>query len=298
MNPFALLQHQAALREQCPPPWPAPAGEAPPIHVNAWGAGGEAVLIIHGGVQGGLGGGPRTFAKQRPLVEQGYELRVVDRPGFGATPSRGPDDMEADAAWISGLLDDRPHLVGHSWGGAGALLAAARRPEAVRSLVLIEPALQPLLMTAPDDPEFAAGKAHAAANVAKLLESRSPAEYGLVFARSLGGAEDDVSELVSALEADPTRAANLGCALLHGRMAAPPVMYQAAEAVRGACIPVLVITGGWSAAFDGVGAIAARLTGGRHAVVRSPDHFPQLSSPDAFNAAVIAFWRSCERRPL
>ena len=295
MNPFALLQHQAALREQCPPARPSPEGEAPPIHVNTWGAGGEPVLIIHGGVQGGLGGGPRTFVKQRPLVNEGYQLRLVDRPGFGATPSRGPDDMEADAVWIADLLDDRPHLVGHSWGGAEALLAAARRPQAVRSLVLIEPALQPLLMTAPDDADLAAGKAHAAANLARLLETGSPAEYGLVFARSLGGAEDDISELVRALEADATRASNLGCALLHGRMAAPPAMYQAAVAVRGAGVPVLVITGGWSAAFDGVGAITAQLTGGRHEVVRSPDHFPQLSSPDAFNTAVTGFWRAIER---
>ena len=294
MNPFALLQHQAALRAQCPPTRPSLEDEAAPIHVNAWGGAGEPVLIIHGGVQGGLGGGPRTFAKQRPLVDQGYQLRLVDRPGFGATPSRGPDDMEADAVWIADLLDERPHLVGHSWGGAEALLAAARRSDAVRSLVLIEPALQPLLMTAPDDPEFEAGKAHAASNVGRLLESRTPAEYGLVFARSLGGAEDDVSELVHALEVDPTRAANLGCALLHGRMAPPPAMYLAAEAVRRAGIPVLVVTGGWSAAFDGVGAITARLTGGRHDIVRSPDHFPQLSSPEAFNAAVSAFWRSCE----
>lgn len=294
MNHLALLQHQAALRAQCPPAPPLSEGASPPVHINTWGEGGQPVLIIHGGVQGGLGGGPRSFAKQRALVGQGYQLRLVDRPGFGASPSRGPDDMEADAVWIAGLLDNRPHLVGHSWGGAEALLAAARRPEAVRSLVLIEPALQPLLMTASDDATLTAGKAHAAANMARLLESRSPAEYGLIFARSLGGAEDNVSELVRALEADPTRAANLGCALLHGRMAAPPTMYQAAQTVREAGLAVLVISGGWSAAFDGVGEITARLTGGRHEIVQSPDHFPQLSSPEAFNAAVSAFWRSCE----
>jgi len=48
------------------------------------------------------------------------------------------------------LLDSRPHVVAHSYGVLGALLAAAERPERVRSLTLIEP---PLFYLVPDDPE-------------------------------------------------------------------------------------------------------------------------------------------------
>ena len=93
------------------------------------------VLIVHGGVQGGLGGGPATFARQEALADLGWQVAIVDRSGLGRTPSRGPDDMEADAPWIADMLGDGAHLVGHSWGGASALLAAASRPRAcARSL--------------------------------------------------------------------------------------------------------------------------------------------------------------------
>jgi len=40
---------------------------------------------------------------------------------------------------MADLLEDA-HLVGHSFGGAAALAAAARRPDAVRPPKLIEPA--------------------------------------------------------------------------------------------------------------------------------------------------------------
>ena len=49
--------------------------------------------------------------------------------------------MERDAPWIADMLGNGANLIGHSWGGAEALLAAARRPETVHSLVLVEPAL-------------------------------------------------------------------------------------------------------------------------------------------------------------
>ena len=50
------------------------------------------------------------------------------------------------------LLDRRPHVVAHSYGVLGALIAAARRPEDVRSLTLIEP---PVYHVVQGDPEVA-----------------------------------------------------------------------------------------------------------------------------------------------
>ncbi len=127
------MEHREALIAQCPPAPPRlPEADAArlPIHVTTWGASGPAVLIVHGGVQGGLGGGPSTFSKQEPLAQRGWRLQLVDRPGFGQSASRGVDDMQADAAWIADMLGDGANLIGHSWGGAEALLAAARRPSA------------------------------------------------------------------------------------------------------------------------------------------------------------------------
>src|SRR5580692_1895105 len=126
---FSLIEmakHREALIAQCPPLPSISDEEAAklPIHVTRWGTTGSRVLIIHGGVQGGLGGGPKTFAQQEALALDRWRVELVDRPGFGLSPTRGADDMERDAVWIAEMLGEGAHLCGHSWGGAEALLAA------------------------------------------------------------------------------------------------------------------------------------------------------------------------------
>jgi len=72
MPAMKALEHRNALIAQCPPAparLPEPEAAKLPIHATAWGVTGPEVLIIHGGVQGGLGGGPSTFAKQEALVQ-------------------------------------------------------------------------------------------------------------------------------------------------------------------------------------------------------------------------------------
>ncbi len=76
----------------------------------------------------------------RPLAEQVFELIVPDRRGYGASPATRGEDFLADAEDIADMMGDGAHLVGHSYGGLGAMLAAARRPDAARSLTLLEPA--------------------------------------------------------------------------------------------------------------------------------------------------------------
>jgi pimeloyl-ACP methyl ester carboxylesterase len=83
------------------------------------------------------------------VAARGWQLHVIDRPGFGGSPSRGPDDQDADAKLIADRLGASSHLIGHSFGGAEALLAAALRPGAVRSLILVEPALKQLAASDP-----------------------------------------------------------------------------------------------------------------------------------------------------
>ena len=294
-NPAAAIQaKQAALLGQCPAPLVPRDAATLPINVLHWGNDGPRVLVIHGGVQGGLGGGPSTFARQQPLTARGWRLDLVERPGFGQSPSRGPEDMEADAVWIAELLGDGAHLIGHSWGGAEALLAAARRPEAVHSVILIEPALQPLLLGDPRIGADPALRASAEAFGGVIMKSQSPAEYAVGFADLLGAvdAEDAGSTAVAALRSDPERAARFGCSLLRARMAPPPALRSAAARIKQAGLPVLVITGGWSAFFDAVGEVTAELTGGRHVIVESPNHFVQLSSAAEVNVAIDSFMRS------
>ena len=295
----AMAAHRDALIAQCSVVRDMPAPEAGqlPIHVTRWGGTGPRVLIVHGGVQGGLGGGPSTFARQEVLGTQGWRVEVVDRPGFGDSPSRGVDDMARDAVWIADMLGDGAHLMGHSWGGAEALLAAGRRPQAVRSLILVEPALAAVVAI---DPSLQAHPAIQAGNLQRarmLLGSRTPADYGLAFARDIAPAGPDGAPnmAVAALEADRQLAGRMGCALLQGRMAPPEAFRLAIEAVSQAGVPVLLVTGGWSPAFDAAAEALARLLKGRHVVTPSSSHFVQMEGSEAFNPAVTAFMRDAER---
>ena len=94
----------------------------------------QRIVLVHGSVVGGRG----TWAAQRPLAER-FELFVVDRPGFPPNPPVERVDFESDAAFVAELLRPGDHLVGHSYGGIVSLLAAASRPDALRSLTVIEP---------------------------------------------------------------------------------------------------------------------------------------------------------------
>ena len=48
-------------------------------------------------------------------------------------------DFEDEALWLEQFLEPGTHLVGHSYGGVISLFAAARHPELLRSLTVIEP---------------------------------------------------------------------------------------------------------------------------------------------------------------
>ena len=287
MSLSMIMEKQAALVAQCPAPFTLSEedGAKLPIHTDRAGSAGPLVLIIHGGVQGGAGGGPATFVKQKALAEHGWQVAIVERPGFGQSPSRGVDDMERDAVWIADMLGDGAHLIGHSWGGAEALLAAARRPAAVQSLILVEPALQALAMA---DPATDAGtKAIVARMLEPMMTAQTPGEYGLAFIRMLGTNDDTTSKMVGSFSADV--ATRFGCSILQARMAPPPMLLRAAETVAKAKIPVLLVSGGWSPTVEAVASVTARLTGGRHASVPSANHFPQLENADEFNQVIEAF---------
>jgi pimeloyl-ACP methyl ester carboxylesterase len=281
-----------ALLAQCPIVPVPPNAKDLPVHVTEWGTQGPVIFFVHGGVQGGIGGGPANFIGQKPLAGKGWRLRLIDRPGFGESPSRGPDDMEADAILIAGLLNEPSHLLGHSFGGAEALLAAAHRPEAVRSLILVEPALQPMLTTDPESAADPASQAATAIILKHLLSGTTPADYAIGFLGSLGTSHEGGENVIAAqLKANREHATNLGCSLLRARMETPAGMRAAADAVAKAGIPVLVISGGYSEGQEATGRAIARLTKGRHVVVKAPSHFLQEDCPEAFNEAVDKFLR-------
>src|SRR2546423_7454781 len=104
-----------------------------PVHVRTIGSG-PRVVLVHGSV----GNGRSTWEAQLALADR-FTLVIPDRPGSPPNPPVERVDFEEQAPLVAELLGDGAHLVGHSYGGVISLYAAGLRPEAVRSLVVIEP---------------------------------------------------------------------------------------------------------------------------------------------------------------
>ena len=112
----------------------------------------ERLLFVHGSVVGGR----LTWGAQLPLADR-FELVVLDRQGFPPNPPVERVDFEVDAELVAGLLEPGDHLIGHSYGGVISLLAAAARPELLRSLTVIEPPATRVALNVPAVAAFAAG---------------------------------------------------------------------------------------------------------------------------------------------
>ncbi|MFF4758579.1 alpha/beta fold hydrolase [Streptomyces sp. NPDC001292] len=102
-------------------------------------------LYVHG-----LGGSSRNWSALMPLLDGVVDGEAVDLPGFGDSPP--PDDgdysVTGHARAVIRFLDasDRGpvHLLGNSLGGAVSTRVAALRPDLVRTLTLVSPALPEL----------------------------------------------------------------------------------------------------------------------------------------------------------
>ncbi|MFF5086123.1 alpha/beta fold hydrolase [Streptomyces niveus] len=102
-------------------------------------------LYVHG-----LGGSSQNWSDLMPLLADTVDGEAVDLPGFGDSPPPGDRNysITGHARAVIRLLDARGrgavHLFGNSMGGAVATRIAAARPDLVRSLTLVSPALPEL----------------------------------------------------------------------------------------------------------------------------------------------------------
>lgn len=245
------------------------------LHVELWGDG-PPVVLVHGS----LATGAEEWAEQRPLAERGFRLIVPDRRGYGASPRAIGEDFLADADDIDRLLGDGAHLVAHSYGGLGALIAAARRPAAVMSLTLLEPAVA---AGAPHDPEWQA-----------LVDE----------VRSMWRADLDDREWVlrflTAVGSDPMA---LPDEFLDAAVATVPVFRNGRsfidadlpfDAVRRGRFPKLVVSGGHHPGFEAMSIDLAERIGAGHVVIEGAGHEIQFTG-QPLNDAMLALWNGVSR---
>jgi pimeloyl-ACP methyl ester carboxylesterase len=110
------------------------------LFLHEWGEpAAPAVLFLHGSGDDG-----RQAAALAGTVAQDRRLVAPDLPGHGGSPRAHADSYRPSgvAALVVGLLDElgvaAAALVGFSWGASICCHVAARHPDRVRSLVLIE----------------------------------------------------------------------------------------------------------------------------------------------------------------
>ena len=241
------------------------------LAVDSWGTG-TPVVLVHGS----LATGADEWQAQRPLADEGFRLLVFDRRGYGKSPAADGEDFLRDADDIIALMGAGAHLVGHSYGGLGALFAAARRPEATLSLALLEP------------PTFALGQHHPAARVLvdrvrALWDRDLPDEEWVVrFLELIGSDPHALSPELVAAAVPLVPVFRRGRTMWNGDLP----LTELARTV----FPKLVVSGGHSAGFDAICDDLARLIGASRAVAAGAGHEVQFSGRPV-NELLLTLWR-------
>ena len=103
-----------------------------------WGGDGPPVVALHG-----LASSAHWYDIVAPLLRDQYRIFAPDQRGHGQTTQATTGyDWETLTTDVTGFMDhlglDRAAVLGHSWGGNVATNLAARRPERVSQLVMID----------------------------------------------------------------------------------------------------------------------------------------------------------------
>jgi pimeloyl-ACP methyl ester carboxylesterase len=277
---------------------PGPGTDAPPA------------IYVHG-----LGGSATNWTELAGLLACRADGWSLDLPGFGfSPPSASPDyRMSAQADAVAAMLDTRggppAHLIGNSMGGGIAMLLAARRPDLVRSLTLISPAMPDLRLNVRrmSDPRMALA-------MVPLLGKRARVALAALTAR------EQIDQMLELCFAEPHRVSAARIALAEAELADRMSMPWAGKAVGAAVgaifrewiaparrslwavatqvqAPTLVVWG----ANDRVISVrkaprtARLLPRGRLLVLPRTGHVAQMERPVTVARAVLGMWEAVDR---
>lgn len=226
---------------------------------------GTPVVLLHG-----LGGSSDWWRRNVEALAREHLVCAVDLIGQGRNRffvrrSRLPKTLEEIAEllgrWIAAAFDGPVHLVGNSMGGHIALHVAARRPELVRSLVLVDATGVPFALAPSAHVRnliAPAGAFSFAQLLARDLFRTGPASALLSLARLM---RDDARPLMAAIRA--------------------PVLL-----VWGEHDPLVPLTYARQ--------MAQAMPQARLVVIPRAGHVPMWDNAAAFNEAVTAFLRQAD----
>jgi pimeloyl-ACP methyl ester carboxylesterase len=105
--------------------------------VECWGEAGPAILCVHG-----ISSSRRDFTRLGEALASTHRVFAYDQRGHGDAETAEPFQLELLARDLRAVADSVGTIstvVGHSWGGAVALIGG---PKVARSLVLIDPMIR------------------------------------------------------------------------------------------------------------------------------------------------------------
>ena len=245
----------------------------------------------------GLGDTRATYRFLVPLlVDAGYRVATVDLRGHGESStgwaSYSRSDTADDLAAVIESLDEPAVLVGQSFSGGSATIAAATRPDLVRAIIEIGPFTRP--------PSFSLGALirndHAYRKGALLLARFAISGSVRTWAKYLDVAYPGVKPA----DWDEWLPALLDNLREPGRMAAARAMLQsrptdAAASLAEVRCPALIIMGTDDSDFadppaEAAGIVEAMPPGvGRIAMIDGAGHYPHAQYPEQTADAAIAF---------
>ena len=226
-------------------------------------------MLVHGSVMGGR----PTWSGQRALGDE-FELEIVERPGFPPNPPVERVDFDEHARLVAERIGGGAHLVGHSYGGVIALLAAAAVPDDVRSLTVIEPPATAVARGNPAADAFA----REGAEWWRTGPTDDPEAFLRGFLGYVGSDYVPPSPLPESLDQGART-------LIVER--GPWEADIPLDALAEASFPTLVVSGGHHAAFDAVCDVLVERLGAESLVLPGYGHTAQRH-PE-FNAALAAF---------
>ncbi|MBN9099668.1 MAG: alpha/beta fold hydrolase [Pseudonocardia sp.] len=295
------------VRDERWAPWPGreiTAGGVT-LHVRETpGPDGTPAVYVHG-----LSGSGTNWTDLAGLLGTRAAGTAVDLPGFGLTRPTPTTDFSpsghADALLCFLAGRGRPvHLLGNSLGGTVAMTVAARRPELVRTLTLVSPAMpdrrpDPRRMS---DPRMAlamlpgrVGRRARAELAAVSYRQRAENVVRLCFGDPGLAPEHRLAEAAAEFEMRAHQpwageaVERTSKAMLAGWLRGASLWTVAAR-VR---VPTLVVWGDRDRLVNPrLGARTAAAVGGKLLVLPGVGHVAQIEAPDAVARAVAGMWDS------
>jgi pimeloyl-ACP methyl ester carboxylesterase len=253
-------------------PWPLVEAELPTrrivtrvgqhaIHALEVGEGSECVALVHG-----LSGSSRWWRRNLAAFGRRYRVLVPDLVGFGRTGCGGrvpsiPEAARVLCEWLDRLGVERAHMVGHSMGGQIAVHLAARYPERLQRLVLVD-----------------------AAGIARPLQPRALAQFALGVAPPRRWGDPFFIPVImrDALSTGPRRILQATMHILRDDVRPLLPSIQA---------PTLVVWGEWDTLVpvEHAREFRSRIPGARLVVLRRAAHNPMVDRAADFNRMVLRF---------